>query len=91
MTIIEDMATHAGIHCSQCSRVHFVAALKRIAETTTKGVYQITCVPPCAAVTFFRLDEMRAFTVADRVFERGYADPGEYEAAPRRSPAVVAK
>jgi hypothetical protein len=22
------MATHAGIHCSQCSRVHFVAALK---------------------------------------------------------------
>ena len=65
--------------------------MKRIAETTTKGVYQITCYPPCAAVTYFRLDEMRAFTVADRVYQRGYAEPGEYEAAPRRSPAVVAK
>ena len=65
--------------------------MKRIAETTTKGVYQITCRPPCGGVTYFRLDEMRAFTVADRVYERGYAEPGEYEAAPRRSPAVSAK
>jgi hypothetical protein len=40
-------------------------------------------------VTYFRLDEMRAFTVADGIYERGYAEPGEYEAAPTRNPALV--
>ena len=78
------MAIHGGVHCRKCSRVHFLAALKRIAEAPTKGVYRITCPPPCLAVTCFRLDDIRAFSVSDRLYMRGYAEPGEYEAAPSR-------
>jgi hypothetical protein len=75
------MSTHAGVHCAKCSRVHFLATLKRIPEATTKGLFQITCPPPCGAVTYFRLEDMRAFSVLDSVYERGYAEPGQYEAA----------
>jgi len=71
------MLIHSGVHCAKCSRVHFTAALKRIPEVT-KGVYQITCPPPCGAVTYFRIEDMKTFFVPDRVYERGYADPGEY-------------
>ena len=79
------MPTHAGVHCAKCSRVHFLATLKRIPEATTKGLFQITCPPPCGAVTYFRLEDMRAFSVLDSVYERGYAEPGQYEAAvPRK-------
>jgi hypothetical protein len=78
---IEAMSTHAGVHCAKCSRVHFLATLKRIPEARTKGVFQITCPPPCGAVTYFRLEDMRAFSVLDSVYERGYAEPGQYEAA----------
>jgi hypothetical protein len=66
--------------------VHFLAALKRIGETSTKGVYQTTCYPRCGAVTYFRLDELRAFSISDRIYERGYAEPGEYELAPAKNP-----
>jgi hypothetical protein len=62
----------------------FLAALKRIAETPTKGVYQITCPLPRLAVTWFKLDDMKAFSVSDHLYMRGYAEPGEYRAAPRR-------
>jgi hypothetical protein len=83
--VLAPMSTHAGVHCAKCSRVHFLATLKRIPEATTKGLFQITCPPPCGAVTYFRLEDMRAFSVLDSVYERGYAEPGQYEAAvPRK-------
>jgi hypothetical protein len=81
--IAGNMGIHAGIHCCKCSRVHFLAALKRIPETQTKGLYQITCPPSCGATTLFRLEDMRGFSVADRLYTRGYAEPGEYEIVPR--------
>ena len=71
------MSIHSGVHCAKCSRVHFTATLQRIPEVT-KGVYQITCPPPCGAVTYLRLEDMKTFSASDRVYERGYADPGEY-------------
>jgi len=49
----------------------------RIPEATI-AVYQITCPPPCGAVTYFRLEDMRTFSVPDRVYERGYAEPDQY-------------
>jgi hypothetical protein len=51
--------------------------LKRIPEATI-AVYQITCPPPCGAVTYFGLEDMRTFSVPDRVYERGYAEPDQY-------------
>ena len=75
--MIKDMSIHAGVSCAKCSRVLFTATLKRIPEVT-KPVYQITCPPPCSTVTYFRIEEMKTFSVPDRVYERGYADPGQY-------------
>jgi hypothetical protein len=71
------MSIHTGVLCAKCSRVHFFATLKRIPEATI-AVYQITCPPPCRAVTYFRLEDMRTFSVPDRVYERGYAEPDQY-------------
>jgi hypothetical protein len=73
------MAIHVGIRCSECGGVYFLSALKRITHTTTKGVYQILCGSPCGAVTYFRIEQTRAFEVPDNVYRRGYAEPGEYE------------
>jgi hypothetical protein len=71
------MSIHSGVHCAKCSRVHFLATLKRIPEAT-KGLYQITCPSPCRAVTYFRPEDMRTFFVPDRVYELGYAEAGQY-------------
>jgi hypothetical protein len=77
LLLMTDMSIHAGVQCAKCSRVHFPATLKRIPEATI-AVYQITCPPPCGAVTYFRLEDMRTFSVPDRVYERGYAEPDQY-------------
>jgi hypothetical protein len=74
---MRDMSIHAGVSCAKCSRVLFTATLKRVPEVT-KGVYQITCPPPCGTVSYFRIEEMKTFSVPDRVYERGYAEPGQY-------------
>jgi hypothetical protein len=74
--LMKGMSIHAGVHCAKCSRVHFPATLKGIAETTK--VYQITCPPPCRAVTYFRVENMRTFSVPDTVYELGYAESGQY-------------
>jgi RNase P subunit RPR2 len=73
------MAIHIRIRCSECGRVLFLSAQKRIAQSSSKGVYQITCVPPCGATSFFRIEDTRAFAVRDDVYRRGHAEPGEYE------------
>jgi hypothetical protein len=70
------MSIHAGIHCAKCSRVHFLATLKGIAEPTK--IYQITCPRPCRAVTYFRVEDMRTFSVPDSVYELGYAESSQY-------------
>jgi hypothetical protein len=77
LLLMTDMSIHAGVQCAKCSRVHFPTTLKRIPEATI-AVYQITCPPPCGAVTYFRLEDMRTFSVPDRVYERGYAEPDQY-------------
>ncbi len=48
-------------------------------QTSTKGVYQITCISPCGAITYFRIEDTQAFAVPDDLYRRGYAEPGEYE------------
>src|SRR6185369_4316421 len=50
LLLMTDMSIHAGVQCAKCSRVHFPATLKHIPEATI-AVYQITCPPPCGAVT----------------------------------------
>ena len=55
------MAIHVGIRCSECGRVHFLSALKRLTQTSTKGVYQITCISPCGAITYFRIERHASF------------------------------
>jgi hypothetical protein len=49
------MAIHVGIRCLECGRVYFLLALKRLTKTSTEGVYQITCISPCGAITYFGL------------------------------------
>jgi hypothetical protein len=73
------MAIHVGIRCSECGRVHFLLALKRLTQTSTAAVYQITCISLCGAITYFRIEDTRAFAVPDDLYRRGYAEPGEYE------------
>jgi hypothetical protein len=75
------MTIHVGIRCSECGRVHFLSALRRLTQTSAKGVYQITCISPCGAITYFRIEDTRAFAVPDDLYRRGYAEPGEYEAS----------
>ena len=73
------MAIHVGIRCLECGRVHFLLALKRLTKTSTEGVYQITCISPCGAITYFRIEDTRAFAVPDHLCRRGHAELGEYE------------
>jgi hypothetical protein len=40
---------------------------------------QITCISPCGAITYFRIEDTRAFAVPDDLYRRGYAEPGECE------------
>jgi hypothetical protein len=71
---------HMGIRCSECGRVHFLSALgrlrrlSRLTQTRTKGVYQVTCISPCGAITYFRIEDTRPFAVADDLYRRGYAE-----------------
>lgn len=78
--ILFAMTIHMGILCDGCGTVHFIATSPGV-ELVTKigGPYKVTCKPPCDAVRQFRPDEMPSYRVADDVFSRGYAEPGEYE------------
>jgi len=78
--IILEMTIHIGIMCEECGKVHFIGTSFRIVlSRKDKGMYQFTCKPPCPAVKDFRKDGMRPYRASDDVFERGYADVGEYE------------
>lgn len=74
------MAIHMGIMCEACGMVHLVAMSPGIElSRTTGGNYQLTCKPSCSVIRYFRKDEMRPYRVSDDVFNRGYAEVGEYE------------
>jgi hypothetical protein len=45
----------------------------------TKGVYQVSCISPCGAITYFRIEDTRPFAVPDDLYRRGNAEPGECE------------
>jgi hypothetical protein len=74
------MAIHMGIMCERCRMVHFIATSPGVELSGTgDGIYQLTCKPPCSAVTRFRKDEMRPYRAKDEAFNAGYAEEGEYE------------
>ncbi len=69
-----------GIMCGACRKVHFIATSPgvRLSERL-EGMYWLTCKPPCPEVREFRKEGMRPYRVSDEVFQRGYAEDGEYE------------
>jgi hypothetical protein len=74
------MAIHVGIMCEACGKVYFVATSPGIElSRKDKGMYQFTCKRPCSAVKDFRRDGLRPYRASDDIFERGYADVGEYD------------
>jgi hypothetical protein len=59
--------------------------LKRIPEATTKGLFRSLALLLAAQSLISGSRIMRAFSVVDSVYERGYAERGKYEAAlPRK-------
>jgi hypothetical protein len=74
------MPIHMGIMCEACRKVHFVAASRGIGLSRTfEGMYRLKCTPPCPEVKDFRKEAMYAYRISDDVFQRGYAEEGEYE------------
>ncbi len=74
------MAIHMGIMCDACKTVHFIATSPGIElSRTVQGTYKLACKPPCSVSKSFRKDEMRPYRAEDEVFQRGYAEVGEYE------------
>jgi hypothetical protein len=75
------MPIHMGIMCEACRKVHFVAAASggiRLSRTI-EGMYRLKCTPPCPEVKEFRKEALHPYRVSDEVFQRGYANEGEYE------------
>jgi hypothetical protein len=69
-----------GIMCEACRIVHFIATSPGIElSRTMQGLYQLTCKPPCSVRKSFRKDEMRPYRTEDDIFQKGYAEVGEYE------------
>ena len=42
-------------------------------------MYRLNSKPPCPEVREFRKEGMRPYRVSDDMFQRGYAEEGEYE------------
>lgn len=74
------MAVHMGIMCDACGTVHFIATSPGVELVKTMdGPYKLTCKSSCSAGKYFTKSDMRPYRVADELFNRGYAEPGEYE------------
>lgn len=74
------MAIHMGIKCNACGTVHFIATSPGVAlSLEIDGTYRLTCKPTCSEMRFFRKGDMRPYRVTDELFNRGFAEPGEYE------------
>jgi hypothetical protein len=74
------MPIHMGIMCDACRTVHFIATSPGVRlSPTTKGMYLLSCRPPCPETREFRMDTMRPYRVSENAFGRGYAREGEYE------------
>ncbi len=77
------MPIHMGIMCDACRMVYLVATWRGITPSErARGIFAVTCKPPCPEVKEFRTDAMRPFRVSDDAFGRGYACEGEYEQIP---------
>ena len=72
------MPIHMGIMCDACRKVHFIATSPGI-SSATGGMYRLTCRFPCREVRDFRKEAMCPYRVPEDVFQRGYAEEGEYE------------
>jgi hypothetical protein len=74
------MPIHMGIMCEKCRKVHFIATSVGIRPSPgTPGMYLLTCRFPCSETREFRKETMRPYRVPEDVFQRGYAEEGEYE------------
>jgi hypothetical protein len=74
------MPIHMGIMCEACGVVHFVATSPGIKlSERVEGMYWLTCKAPCPEAKMFRKEAMRPYRVGDDMFNRGYAEEGEYE------------
>ena len=86
------MPIHMGIMCEQCRKVQFIGKSAAIQfRKQDGGIYRLNC--PCSEWRDFRKEDIFAYRVGDDVFERGYAEKGEYEFLPsaeRRTPGYLA-
>ena len=73
------MPIHMGIMCERCRRVYFIATSHRIRPSPNSGMYRLTCTPACPEPREFRKETMQPYRVSDDLFNRGYAQEGEYE------------
>ncbi len=74
------MPIHMGVICEACKRVYFVATSPRIKPSrTAEGMYRLNCTPSCPEPKEFRKEGMHPYRISDDVFQRGYAEKGEYE------------
>jgi hypothetical protein len=77
------MPIHMGIMCDACRKVHFIVTSPGVRlSPTTKGMYLLSCRPPCPETREFRMGTMRPYCVSETVFKTGYAEEGEYELIP---------
>jgi len=74
------MPMHMGIMCDACLKVHLIATSPSVRPSPgTPGMYLLTCRPPCSETREFREETMRPYRVPENMFQRGYAEEGQYE------------
>jgi hypothetical protein len=72
-----------GIACDRCGRVYFVAhpdqaGRIRFDRHTLAAPYKLTCAA-CRGIRYFEKREVKAYSVSQRAFGRGYAERSEYQ------------
>lgn len=74
------MPVHMGVMCGVCRKVYFVATSPAIRPShTVENMYVLACPSPCGELKEFRKETLRPYRVSEDVFNRGYAQEGEYE------------
>ncbi len=73
------MPIHVGIACQSCERVYFIARTDQIEFLAETFEYQLFCPPPCGVTRRFHKKRMGTYSVGTYCYNRGYANPGEYQ------------
>ncbi len=73
------MPIHVGIACQSCERVYFIARTDQIEFLAETFEYQLFCPPPCGVTRLFDKKRMAPYSVSTYCYNRGYANPGEYQ------------